>query len=222
VRILIVEDDLMIGSSLVRGLKDEGYAADWLRDGIQAEAALKDPTNDFQLLLLDLGLPNADGMGLLRDLRRDGNNIPVLIVTARDGLADRVEGLDCGADDFLVKPFEFAELKARIRALARRHVGRLEPELRTPYLTLDAASRSVVRDGRNIRLTAREYSLLHALMQRPGSILSRAQLENKIYGWTDTVESNAVEFLLHTLRQKIGSEQIENVRGVGWRVVTGK
>jgi len=222
VRILIVEDDLMIGSSLVRGLKDEGYAADWLRDGIQAEAALKDPANDFQLLLLDLGLPNTDGIGLLRDLRRDGNNIPVLIVTARDGLADRVEGLDCGADDFLVKPFEFAELKARIRALARRHVGRLEPELRTPYLTLDAASRSVVRDGRNIRLTAREYSLLHALMQRPGSILSRAQLENKIYGWTDTVESNAVEFLLHTLRQKIGSEQIENVRGVGWRVVTGK
>jgi len=222
VRILILEDDLMIGSSLVRGLKDEGYAADWLRDGAQGDAALKDPTNDFQLLLLDLGLPNGDGMDLLRGLRRDGNNIPVLILTARDGLADRVEGLDCGADDFLVKPFEFAELKARIRALARRHVGRLEPELKTPYLTLDAPSRSVQREGRSIRLTAREYSLLHALMQRPGSILSRAQLENKIYGWTDTVESNAVEFLLHTLRQKIGSEQIENVRGVGWRVVTGK
>jgi two-component system response regulator QseB len=222
VRILIVEDDLMIGSSLARGLKDEGYAVDWLRDGMQAEAALQDPTNDFQLLLLDLGLPQTDGMELLRGLRKSGNNISVLILTARDGLADRVEGLDQGADDFLVKPFEFAELKARIRALARRHVGRLEPELRTPFLTLDAASRSVAREGRSIRLTAREYALLHALMQRPGSILSRAQLENKIYGWTDTVESNAVEFLLHTLRQKIGSEQIENVRGVGWRVVTGR
>jgi two-component system response regulator QseB len=222
VRILIVEDDLMIGSSLLRGLKDDGYAVDWLRDGAQAEAALQDPTNDFQLLLLDLGLPQTNGIDLLRGLRRGGNNIPVLILTARDGLADRVEGLDQGADDFLVKPFEFAELKARIRALARRHVGRLEPELKTPFLTLDAASRSVTREGRSIRLTAREYSLLHALMQRPGSILSRAQLENKIYGWTDTVESNAVEFLLHTLRQKIGSEQIENVRGVGWRVVTGR
>jgi len=222
VRILIVEDDLMIGSSLVRGLKDEGYAVDWLRDGGQAEAALQDNGNEFQLLLLDLGLPQTPGLDVLRGLRRHGNNIPVLILTARDGLADRVEGLDQGADDFLVKPFEFAELKARIRALARRHVGRIEPELKTPFLTLEAASRSVIRDGRNIRLTAREYSLLHALMQRPGSILSRAQLENKIYGWTDTVESNAVEFLLHTLRQKIGSEQIENVRGVGWRVVTGK
>jgi DNA-binding response OmpR family regulator len=222
VRILIVEDDLMIGSSLLRGLKDEGYAVDWLRDGAQAEAALQDPTNDFQLLLLDLGLPETDGIDVLRGLRRSGNNIPVLILTARDGLADRVEGLDQGADDFLVKPFEFAELKARIRALARRHVGRLEPELRTTFLTLDASSRSVTREGRNIRLTAREYALLHALMQRPGSILSRAQLENKIYGWTDTVESNAVEFLLHTLRQKIGSEQIENVRGVGWRVVTAR
>ena len=221
-RILIVEDDLMIGSSLVRGLKDEGYAVGWLRDGGQAEAALQDNGNEFQLLLLDLGLPQTPGLDVLRGLRRHGNNIPVLILTARDGLADRVEGLDQGADDFLVKPFEFAELKARIRALARRHVGRIEPELKTPFLTLEAASRSVIRDGRNIRLTAREYSLLHALMQRPGSILSRAQLENKIYGWTDTVESNAVEFLLHTLRQKIGSEQIENVRGVGWRVVTGK
>lgn len=221
-RILIVEDDLMIGSSLLRGLKDEGYAVDWLRDGAQAEAALQDPTNDFQLLLLDLGLPETDGIDVLRGLRRGGNNIPVLILTARDGLADRVEGLDQGADDFLVKPFEFSELKARIRALARRHVGRLEPELRTAFLTLDASSRSVTREGRSIRLTAREYALLHALMQRPGSILSRAQLENKIYGWTDTVESNAVEFLLHTLRQKIGSEQIENVRGVGWRVVTAR
>jgi DNA-binding response OmpR family regulator len=222
VRILIVEDDLMIGSSLVRGLKDEGYSVDWLREGEFAEAALQDPANEFQLLLLDLGLPDTTGIDVLRGLRRGGNNIPVLILTARDGLADRVEGLDQGADDFLVKPFEFAELKARIRALARRHVGRLEPQLQTVFLTLDTASRSVTREGRTIRLTAREYALLHALMQRPGAILSRAQLENKIYGWMDTVESNAVEFLLHTLRQKIGSEQIENVRGVGWRVVTGK
>ena len=221
-RILIAEDDPMIGASLVRGLTDEGYSVDWVRDGAHAESALQDPLNHFQLALLDWGLPHKSGIDVLRALRLRGDNIPVLILTARDALRDRVEGLDLGADDFLVKPFEFAELKARIRALARRHVGRLEPELKTAILTLDPASRSVMRDGRQIRLTAREYALLHALMLRPGVLLSRAQLESRIYGWKDSIESNAVEFLLHALRQKIGSEQIENVRGIGWRVVSGK
>ena len=221
-RILIIEDDPMIGASLVRGLTDEGYVADLVTDGEQAQIALQDERNEFHIALLDLGLPRKTGIEVLRSIRRAGNNIPVLIITARDGLSDRVEGLDQGADDYLVKPFELAELMARIRALARRHTGRVAPELKTEFLTLDPASRTVVREGRRIQLTAREYSVLHALLQRPGTLLSRAQLEAHIYGWSDAVESNAVEFLLHSLRQKIGSEQIENVRGIGWRVMAGR
>lgn len=219
-RILIVEDDPMIGASLMRGLNDEGYTVDWVRDGAQAQAALQDLSNEFHIALLDWGLPQKTGIEVLRHIRRAGNNIPVLIITARDALGDRVTGLDQGADDFLVKPFELAELKARIRALARRHSGRIEPELKTAVLTLDPASRTITRDNKRIQLTAREFALLHALMQRPGTLLSRAQLESRIYGWEDSVDSNAIEFLLHGLRQKIGGEQIENVRGVGWRVAT--
>ncbi|MGH8252904.1 MAG: response regulator [Steroidobacteraceae bacterium] len=221
-RILIIEDDPMIGTSLVRGLSDEGYATDWVRDGEVAEAMLADPLNEFHVALLDLGLPHKSGIDVLRGIRRAGHNIPVLIITARDALSDRVNGLDQGADDYLVKPFELGELKARIRALARRHIGRIEPELKTTCLTLDPASRTVVRDDQRIQLTAREYALLHALMQRPGTLLSRAQLEARIYGWEDAIESNAIEFLLHGLRQKVGSEQIENVRGVGWRIVAAR
>lgn len=220
-RILIVEDDAMIGASLVRGLTDEGYAVDWVRDGSQAAAALIDRHHEFHLMLLDLGLPQKAGTEVLRQIRAAGDNILVIIITARDALADRIEGLDLGADDFLVKPFELTELKARIRALSRRHAGRVEPQLKTAVLSLDPAARSVVRDGRRIQLTAREFALLQALMQRPGALLSRTQLEARIYSWSEAVESNAVEFLLHGLRQKIGADQIENVRGVGWRVVTG-
>lgn len=219
-RILIVEDDAMIGASLVRGLTDEGYAVDWVHDGSQAEAALIDRHHEFQLVLLDLGLPQKTGTEVLRNLRAAGDNILVMVITARDGLADRIAGLDLGADDFLVKPFELAELKARIRALSRRHAGRIEPQLKTAALCLDPAARCVTRDGRRIQLTAREFALLQALMQRPGTLLSRAQLEARIYSWSEAVESNAVEFLLHGLRQKIGADQIENVRGVGWRIVT--
>ena len=219
-RVLIVEDDPMIGASLVRGLRDEGYAVDWVRDGAQAEVALLDRGNEFHVTLLDLGLPRKGGLEVLRGIRRAGNNVPVLIITARDSLADRVSGLDQGADDFLVKPFELAKLKARTRALARRHKGRSPPELKTATLSLDSSTRTVLRDGRRIQLTAREYALLYALMQRRGTLLSRAQLEARIYGWGDGVDSNAVEFLLHGLRQKIGGEQIENVRGIGWRVAT--
>lgn len=220
-RILIVEDDPMIGSSLERGLRDEGYAVDWVRDGAHAEAALSDRLNAFQIALVDWNLPRKTGIEVVRAIRSAGNNIPMLVITARDALDDRVNALDEGADDYLVKPFELAELKARIRALARRHAGRIEPMLKTPWLTLEPNSHCVVREGRRIQLTSREYALLHALMQRPGTLLSRAQLESHIYGWDNSVESNAVEFLLHHLRQKIGSEQIENVRGVGWRVASG-
>jgi DNA-binding response OmpR family regulator len=220
-RILIVEDDAMIGASLVRGLTDEGYAVDWVRDGAQAEAALIDRHHEFHLMLLDLGLPRKSGTEVLRQIRAAGDNILIIVITARDALADRIEGLDLGADDFLVKPFELTELKARIRAVSRRHAGRIEPQLKTSVLSLDPAARSVVRDGRSIQLTAREFALLQALMQRPGALLSRAQLESRIYSWSEAVDSNAVEFLLHGLRQKIGADQIENVRGVGWRIVTG-
>jgi two-component system response regulator QseB len=220
-RILIVEDDPMIGTSLERGLTDEGYAVDWVRDGIQAEAALEDHHNVYQIALIDWGLPRKSGLEVLRTLRRAGNNVPVLIVTARDAIDDRVQGLDEGADDFLIKPFELVELKARLRALSRRHAGRIEPTLKTTWLTLDPNAHCVIREGRRIQLTSREFALLHALMQRPGALLSRAQLESHIYGWEKSVESNAVEFLLHSLRQKVGAEQIENVRGVGWRVASG-
>jgi len=212
----------MIGASLVRGLTDDGYAADWVRDGAAADAALRDQLGEHQLVLLDWGLPHKNGLEVLKSLRARGNNVPVLILTARDGLTDRVEGLDQGADDFLVKPFELAELKARMRALLRRHAGRIEPQLSTAELALDPATRTVTRAGVRIQLTAREFSLLHALMQRPGTLLSRAQLEERIYGWANPVESNAVEFLLHSLRRKIGNEQIENLRGLGWRIAADK
>jgi len=221
-RVLIVEDDPMIGASLIRGLTDDGYAADWVRDGAAADAALRDQLGEHQLVLLDWGLPHKNGLEVLKSLRARGNNVPVLILTARDGLTDRVEGLDQGADDFLVKPFELAELKARMRALLRRHAGRIEPQLSTAELALDPATRTVTRAGVRIQLTAREFSLLHALMQRPGTLLSRAQLEERIYGWANPVESNAVEFLLHSLRRKIGNEQIENLRGLGWRIAADK
>jgi DNA-binding response OmpR family regulator len=218
VRVLIVEDDEMIGASLVRGLTDEGHAVDWVRSGELAEAALGRPGAEFQLALLDWSLPKKSGIDVLRALRAAGDNILVLMITARDTLDARVQGLDYGADDFLVKPFELTELKARIRALARRHAGRIEPTLRTSTLLLDTTLRSVMRQGEPIKLSAREYALLHALMERPGAILSRAQLESRIYSWGATVESNAIEFLLHKLRAKIGAEQIENVRGLGWRM----
>jgi DNA-binding response OmpR family regulator len=218
VRVLIVEDDEMIGASLVRGLSDEGYAVDWVKSGALAEAALTGAQAQFQMALLDWGLPDKSGIEVLKALRAAGDNILVLIITARDTLDDRVQGLDHGADDFLVKPFELQELKARMRALARRHVGRVEPTLRTSTLLLDTTSRSVMRQGEPIQLSAREYSLLHALMERPGAVFSRAQLESRIYSWGAAVESNAIEFLLHKLRGKIGAEQIENVRGLGWRI----
>jgi len=218
-RILLVEDDRMIGASLVHGLTDDGYSVDWVRSGREAESALSDAQAAYEIMLLDWGLPGRSGVEVLRHIRRAGNNIPVLMITARDAISDRVTGLDDGADDFLVKPFELSELKARIRALARRHAGRIEPVLKTSTITLDPASRCAYRDGREIRLTAREYALLHALMVRPGALLSRAQLEERIYSWSEAVESNAVEFLIHSLRQKIGREQIENSRGLGWRIL---
>jgi two-component system, OmpR family, response regulator QseB len=215
-RVLLVEDDVMIGASLQQGLRDDGYAVDWVKDGRAAEVALADPAH--QLVLLDLGLPHKDGLTLLRALRKRGSRIPVLVLTARDAIEDRVQGLDAGADDYLVKPFSLAELAARMRALLRRDAGRADPVVRVGSLTLDPSTREVTRDGKPVTLSAREYALLEALVARPGAVLSRTQLEEKLYGWGQEVESNTVEVYIHALRRKLGQDFIKNVRGVGYMV----
>jgi two-component system, OmpR family, response regulator QseB len=215
-RVLLVEDDVMIGASLQQGLRDDGYAVDWVKDGRAAEVALADPAH--QLVLLDLGLPHKDGLTLLRALRKRGSRVPVLVLTARDAIEDRVQGLDAGADDYLVKPFSLAELAARMRALLRRDAGRADPLVRVGSLTLDPSTREVTRDGKPVALSAREYALLEALVARPGAVLSRTQLEEKLYGWGQEVESNTVEVYIHALRRKLGQDFIKNVRGVGYMV----
>ena len=206
----------MIGRSLQQGLTQDGYAVDWVRDGHAARLALQDDT--YALVLLDLSLPRVSGRELLVELRQRRNPIPILIITAHDTVADRVEGLDAGADDYLVKPFSFEELTARIRALLRRQGGAAEPVLRQGGLSLNPSTREVRVDDTLVHLSAREFALLEALMRRPGVPLSRSQLENSIYGWGREVESNAVEVHIHSLRRKLGADRIENVRGVGYRI----
>jgi two-component system response regulator QseB len=217
-KILLAEDDRMIGASLVRGLRDDGYAVDWVRDGAAANAALADPAAAYSMVLLDWGLPRQDGLSVLSALRARSATVPVLMITARDALDDRVRGLDGGADDYLVKPFELAELKARIRSLLRRHEGRSSAALVHGSLVMDPARHSVQIGGVPVDLTAREFALLRTLLERPGLVLSRAQLEERLYGWEDSVASNAIEFLIHSVRRKLGAGMIENVRGVGWRL----
>ena len=215
-RILLAEDDPMIGDGVRRGLVQEGFAVDWVRDGRAAEAALAEGVHD--LLLLDLGLPRKEGLDVLAAMRRRGDLRPVLVMTARDAVADRVAGLDAGADDYLVKPFELTELAARMRALLRRNAGRAAPSVVVGALALDPATRAVTLAGQPLELSAREYTLLDALVARPGAILSRAQLEEKLYGWKDSVDSNAVEVHLSSLRKKLGAGWIRNVRGLGWMI----
>jgi two-component system response regulator QseB len=214
VRLLLAEDDAMIGAAVMRGLRQDGFTVDWVRDGRAAELALADGVHE--VLLLDLGLPRKQGLDVLAAMRRRGDARPVLIITARDAIADRVAGLDAGADDYVVKPFDLDELAARIRALARRRGGPAQPRLCHGGIELDPAMRDVSRDGVPIPLSPREFALLEALMTRPGAVLSRAQLEERLYGWNDPVESNAVEVHLHGLRRKLGAGVIRNVRGVGW------
>lgn len=216
-RLLLAEDDTMIGKSVQLGLKREGYAVDWARDGVAAELALANGVYD--LLLLDLGLPRMDGMSLLARLRARKQDLPVIILTARDAVSDRVKGLDSGADDYLVKPFDLDELSARIRALTRRKEGRAEPVIDLGGLQVNTATREVRVNGAQVLLSAREYALLSALLERPGAPLSRTQLEESIYGWGEEVESNTVEVYIHSLRRKIGSERIRNLRGVGYLLV---
>ena len=213
-RILLAEDDPMIGAGVRQGLRQDGFTVDWVRDGQAALTALRERVHD--LVVLDLGMPRVAGLDVLRATRRAGDTRPVLILNARDALADRVAGLDAGADDYLVKPFELEELAARLRALARRGAGRAAPKIVAGALEVDPAAHTVRLDGARVALSAREFALLHALAERPGSVLSRAQLEDKLYGWNEEVESNAVEVHIHALRRKLGADTIRNVRGVGW------
>jgi len=213
-RLLLAEDDPMIGEAVRRGLAQDGFAVDWVRDGHAAELALAE--NVHEVLLLDLGLPRKEGLDVLAAMRRRGDARPVLVLTARDAVADRVAGLDAGADDYLVKPFELTELAARIRALARRQSGRAAPRIDLGAVTVDPATREVCVDGAPVPLSGREYALLEALAARPGAILSRAQLEERLYGWKESVESNAVEVHLSSLRRKLPPGTIRNVRGLGW------
>ncbi|MEJ2591225.1 MAG: response regulator [Candidatus Thiodiazotropha sp.] len=215
-RLLLAEDDALIGGAIAQRLKDEAFAIDWVHDGEAAIAAIA--THDYDLLLLDLGLPRKDGMRVLGQLRSAKNALPVIVITARDGLDERVRGLDLGADDFLVKPFAMKELLARIRAVNRRHQGTAAPLLGNGILALDPVTHTASRDDLQVTLTGREFALLQALLVRPGAILSRSELEDRIYGWNEEVESNAVEFIIHSLRRKLGRDAIKNVRGVGWMV----
>ena len=213
-RVLLVEDDVMIGEGLTAALSAEGISVDWVRDGAAAEAALHD--QGFAIVLLDLGLPEIDGLDLLKLARKRGVATPILIITARSGLDERVSGLDLGADDYLLKPFEVRELSARMRALIRRSAGRATSMLAAGDVELDAETHELRYGDARAVLSAREYALMHALMERPGRILSRSQLEERIYGWGEEVESNAVDVLIHSVRRKFGKTIILNIRGAGW------
>jgi len=215
-RLLLVEDDPMIGDSVRKGLRQDGFTVDWVRDGRSAEAALGDQVHD--LVLLDLGLPGKGGIDVLRTLRGKGNPVPVLILTARDAVADRVAGLNAGADDYLVKPFDLDELVARIHALLRRQAGRADAVIRHGALVLNPVSHQARFNDEPLNLSAREFALLQALLDRPGAVFSVSQLEDKIYGWDDAVGSNTIEVYVHSLRKKLGTGFIKNVRGVGYMI----
>lgn len=215
-RLLLVEDDTMIGEAVLDQLRAEHYAVDWVRDGEMADSALL--TQDYDLVLLDLGLPRRDGLEVLKGLRGRKQRMPVLVATARDSVQQRVQGLDAGADDYILKPFDLDELLARIRALLRRASGRAEPVYEYKGVSICPTTREVSVEGAPVVLSAREWAVLEPLLARPGLVLSRAQLEEKLYGWKDDISSNAVEVYIHGVRKKLGAELIQNVRGVGYMV----
>lgn len=215
-RLLLVEDDAMIGEAVLDALRSEHYAVDWVRDGALADTALR--TENYDLVLLDLGLPRRDGLDVLRALRSRGQRVPVLIATARDAIGDRVAGLDAGADDYVVKPYDSEELLARIRALLRRSAGRAEPVFSHRGVSLNPATHEATVNGQPVQLSAREWAVLEPLIARPGVVLSRTQLEEKLYGWKDEISSNAVEVYVHGLRKKLGADLIQTVRGLGYVV----
>jgi DNA-binding response OmpR family regulator len=215
-RLLLVEDDTMIGEAVLDALRAEHYAVDWVRDGDMADTALR--SERYDLVLLDLGLPGRSGLDVLRALRARHEVVPVLIATARDAIGDRIAGLDAGADDYVVKPYDIDELLARIRALIRRSAGRGEPVFSHKGVTLNPATREATVNGEAVSLSAREWAVLEPMLQRPGAVFSRAQLEQKLYGWKDDISSNAVEVYIHGLRKKLGAELIQTVRGLGYVV----
>jgi len=215
-RVLVVEDDRMIAKGLHTALKQDGYAVDGVSDGASAAAALR--SSQFDLVLLDLGLPERDGLEVLRELRARGDAPPVIIVTARDDVQNRIQGLDAGADDYIIKPFDLDEVAARMRSVLRRAAGRGDPSIRHRGITLDPVAHTVERGGEPVVLSAHEFSVLEALMQRPGAVLSRAQLEDRLYGWSEGIESNAIEVYVHGLRRKLGNDAIRTLRGVGYFV----
>ena len=215
-RVLLAEDDSMIGAAVRDRLRSQGFAVDWVRDGRAADMALAG--DSYDLLLLDLGLPGREGLAVLKGLRARGSTLPVVILTARDAVDDRVAGLDAGADDYIVKPFDLKELEARLRAVLRRQAGHASSVIEHGRLSLDLVAHELRQDGVLVPLSPREFALLHALLERPGRVLSRAQLEERLYGWGEEVGSNVVEVHIHSLRRKLGTELIRNVRGVGYRV----
>ena len=218
-RLLLVEDDLMIGESVLDLLRDEGHAVDWVKDGAIALTVLEDA--HYDLILLDLGLPRCDGLTVLKTLRERRDRTPVLVTTARDAVAQRIEGLDSGADDYIVKPYDLGEMLARIRSLVRRSVGRAEPLYESHGVSIDPATRELRVHGEPVQVSAREWAILELLLARPGLVLSRKQLEERLYSWKDGITSNAVEVHIHSLRKKIGAELIQNVRGVGYMMAKG-
>lgn len=219
-RVLLVEDDELLGDGLRTGLIQYGYAVDWLKDGLSADQALK--TETFDLVVLDLGLPKMAGITVLQNLRSRGQTMPVLILTARESVDDRVKGLDSGADDYLTKPFDLDELCARLRALQRRFSSRAEPLLTHEQITLDPASHTVTFHGENVNLSRREFALLHKLLENAGRVLSREHLTQSLYGWGEDVDSNALEVHIHNLRKKFGQEFIRTIRGIGYMIDKAK
>jgi DNA-binding response OmpR family regulator len=217
-RILLIEDDAMIGRSLTRGLENHGMSVDWVRCGADGRIALKSEAEEHALVLLDLGLPDMSGLEVLRHARATRKVLPILVITARDGLDDRIAGLDLGADDYIIKPFQLGELLARMRAVMRRFHGQAQSLVVSGDISLDLATHEAeYKDTKRI-LSAREFALLRVLMQRPGTIVSRAQIEQQIYGWGEEVESNAVDVLIHSIRKRFDKDIIRNVRGAGWMI----
>ena len=215
-RLLLVEDDHMIGETVVDVLRAENFAVDWIKDGLAAQSLLR--SQSYDLVLLDLALPGKDGIEVLRSLRAAKLRIPVLVATARDSVEQRIAGLDAGADDYVLKPYDLGELLARVRALLRRAAGRAEPVYEHMGVTINPATREVTVNGRPVLLSSREWAVLEPLIARPGAVLSRAQLEEKIFGFDDSIASNAVEVYVHGLRKKLGANLIQNVRGLGYLV----
>lgn len=215
-KLLLIEDDPLIGHGVSQAMSESNQNIEWIQQGAGALDLLK--SGDYDALLLDLGLPDLDGFEILRQIRQAGLGIPVIVITARDGVDDRINGLDLGADDYLIKPFSIAELQARLRAISRRNQGAGTPELETSSMKLDVKNATVIVESKTYQLSAREFALLETLMMRAGQTFNREQLESKVYGLDDDIASNAIEFIIHGLRKKLGKDSIKNIRGLGWMV----